>query len=241
MDTSSPNGRPLLEVRNLTKKFKRREVLKCVNFDINEHDILAIFGPNGAGKTTLLHILGGLWYASSGTMLWHGAPYSGRTACNIGIVWDHPVLHDGWTAWQHLTYYGQLYGVPGDYPAKLLRRLGLTAYAHIHIKAFSLGMKKRLSLGMALLKHPQLLLLDEPISGLDPLSAKSFMTFLQVHQKQQGASVVVSHDLSDILALCTRYGVLVDGQLRFGPRANIDEAKEWITDVLSDRDSIATF
>ena len=230
---------PLLRVRNVHKYKGRRHILDAVTLDISAHDIIGIFGPNGAGKTTLLHILGGLWRPSAGSLEWQGLPYSAHVLSQIGIVWDRPVLHDQWTAPDHFRYYGMLYGILDSSPKRWMRRLGLSDYEQVRVNKFSWGMKKRLSLGLALLKQPQLLLMDEPLNGLDPASANSFLAFLH-SDKCQAASLIVSHDVADILPLCTRYAVLRKGRLRWAPDEIIN-AKEWVMHALSEQSSTATF
>lgn len=201
----------VIGIEHLTKRRGLHTILDDITLSVPTNTICGIFGPNGAGKTSLLRILTGTWRASSGHLSLF-EPWNPAAMRHVGIVWDRPIVHENWTGPALLRRYAQLYhGQPrkGDF---LFARLGLLGSESASIRHYSLGMRKRLTLGLAILKEPQLLILDEPTDGLDS-SATSILWDMLTRFACNGKSVIVtSHHLSDIIPVCSLALLLIRGR-----------------------------
>lgn len=199
------------------------QALRDVSFAIEPGEVFALLGPNRAGKTTLLKILLGLCRPTRGRVQRLGRPLSERsTLARVGYMHEHQAFPAYLTAEGLLKFYGALSGissarlrarVPG-----LLERFGLADRAHEPIRRFSKGMVQRLALAQALLAEPDLLVLDEPLEGLD-LSARDLLHEVVADQRRAGKTVlIVSHALGEVAQVCDRLAVLVEGRLAYlGP------------------------
>jgi len=196
------------------------EALRGVSFGIEPGEVFALLGPNQAGKTTLLKVLLGLCRPSGGRVFRLGRPLSERsTLARVGYMHENQAFPRYLTAVKLLEFYGELAGISppvlrGRVPA-LLDRLGLTDRAHEPIARFSKGMVQRLALAQGLLAEPDLLVLDEPMEGLD-LSARLLLQEIVAQQRRAGKTVlVVSHALGEVARVCDRLAVLVEGRLAY--------------------------
>lgn len=200
--------------------FPRRNVqaLRKVNFSIASGEVLAIVGPNRAGKTTLLKILLGLCRATSGQVLRFGRSVRERaTLAAVGYMHENQVFPPYQTGEALLMFYGGLTGRSRVFlqmkVPELLERLGLADRAHEPISRYSKGMVQRLALAQAVLAEPDLLVLDEPMEGLD-LEARRLLEEVVFCQRRAGKTVLlVTHALADVARVCDRVAVLVDGRL----------------------------
>jgi len=196
------------------------EALRGVSFGIEPGQVFALLGPNRAGKTTLVKILLGLCRSSGGRVFRLGRPLTERsTLARVGYMHENQAFPRYLTAAALLEFYGELSWVPHTVlktrvPA-LLDRLGLADRAHEPIARFSKGMVQRLALAQALLADPDLLVLDEPMEGLD-LNGRLLLQETVVQQRRAGKTVlVVSHALGEVAQVCDRLAVLVDGRLAY--------------------------
>jgi ABC-2 type transport system ATP-binding protein len=199
---------------------RRVEALRGVSFAIEPGEVFALLGPNRAGKTTLLKILLGLCRPSEGRAFRLGRPLSERgTLARVGYMHENQAFPRYLTARKLLEFYGELSGISPSVlrtrvPA-LLDRLGLADRAHEPIARFSKGMVQRLALAQSLLTEPDLLVLDEPMEGLD-LSARLLLQEIVADQRRAGKTVlVVSHALGEVAQVCDRLAVLVEGRLAY--------------------------
>jgi ABC-2 type transport system ATP-binding protein len=194
------------------------EALRGVSLRIEAGEVFALLGPNRAGKTTVLKILLGLCHASSGQVLRLGAPLANRsTLARVGYMHESQAFPRYLTATALLGLYGELsWLAPSALRARvpaLLERVGLADRAAEPIARFSKGMVQRLALAQALLAEPDLLVLDEPLEGLD-LTARLLLADVIADQRKAGKTVlVVSHSLGEVAQLCDRVAVLVEGRL----------------------------
>lgn len=208
------------------------EALRGVSFAIEPGEVFALLGPNRAGKTTMLKILLGLTRPSSGRVLRLGRPLADRcTLARVGYMHENQAFPHYLTATSLLEYYGELTWVPPStlhsrIPA-LLHRVGLHDRAQEPIGRFSKGMLQRLALAQALLGEPELLVLDEPLEGLD-LSARLVLQEVISEQRARGQTVlIVSHALGEVTQVCDRVAVLVEGRLAYlGPLASLLQNRE---------------
>jgi ABC-2 type transport system ATP-binding protein len=196
------------------------QALGGVSFGIEPGQIFALLGPNRAGKTTLLKVLLGLCHPSGGRVSRLGGPLADRsTLARVGYMHENQAFPRYLTATTLLEFYGDLAWVPASIlktriPA-LLDRLGLADRAREPIARFSKGMVQRLALAQALLADPDLLVLDEPLEGLD-LDGRQLLQEVLVQQRAAGKTVVVvSHALGEVAQVCDRLAVLVQGRLAY--------------------------
>jgi ABC-2 type transport system ATP-binding protein len=198
---------------------RRQSVLRDLSLDIPEGEVFGYVGPNGAGKSTTIKLLLGLVQPTAGTASVLGYPAGdARARRQIGFLPENPSFYEYLTGHELLRYYGQLLGV--DRPRlvqqarHLLDEVGLSHAATQQIRKYSKGMVQRLGLAQALLGEPRVLILDEPMSGLDPIGRKEVRDLI-LRQKDLGRTVFFStHILPDIEVLCDRVGILVNGCLR---------------------------
>jgi ABC-2 type transport system ATP-binding protein len=212
---------PLVEVIDLRKRYGTVTALGGVSFQVHEGEMFGLLGPNGAGKTTLLSILSCLTAASAGQVRVLGRPVtlSDREVRRlIGIVPQELAVYDGLTARENLLFFGELYGAGGPVLHQrvdhLLATVGLDARADHRVQTFSGGMKRRLNLAAALVHQPRLALLDEPTVGVDPQSRN--LIFEEMRRLNAAGLTVIytSHYMEEVAALCTRIGIIDQGELK---------------------------
>jgi ABC-2 type transport system ATP-binding protein len=215
----------ILRTEALTKVFQvgvRRRVVRAVDaldLSVSEGEIFGFVGPNGAGKTTTIKMLMGLIFPTSGKAFIFDAPIPSDAAkARIGYLPEHPAWHEFQTGAEALAFFATLAGVPRAARARrcdeLLGMVGLSDAADRQIRKYSKGMQQRLGIAQALVGDPALVVLDEPMSGLDPVGRRE-MRDLILELKRQGKTVFFStHILSDVEALCDRVGVIIGGKLR---------------------------
>src|SRR5690606_15157629 len=189
----------MLTVEDVAKRQGGRLVFDRVSFGLGSGQILIITGPNGAGKTTLLRILAGISRADRGRVLVDGTPLERsrpRLRLGLGYLGHEPFLYPELTARQNLRFWSRVYGGDAS-PATLdesLAHWGLAAAADRPVRTFSRGMRQRLGLARVLLHRPKLLLLDEPLTGLDGDGRRRFLSALAQHLRAGGAAVAASHE-----------------------------------------------
>ncbi len=215
-----------IEILGLSKNYhvgfwRKREktALHPLTLTIEPGEVFGYLGPNGAGKTTTLKLLMGLVFPTSGSARILGRPYDdAQVKARIGFLPEQPYFYDQLTATELLAYYAQLSGVPARDRSKrveaALARVGLADAPRIQLRKFSKGMLQRVGLAQAILHDPDVVFLDEPMSGLDPVGRREVRDLIQ-SLKDDGKTVFFStHILADAEALCDRVAVLNHGELR---------------------------
>ncbi len=211
---------PIIEVKDLTKRYGTRAAVNKISFNIEQGTIFGFIGPNGAGKTTTIRILTTLLAPTTGQALIGGhsvtqKPYAIRRL--IGYMPDFFGVYTDMTVWEYLDFFSACYNIP---PAQrpglvndLLALVDLEHRRHDFVDALSRGMKQRLCLARALVHDPQVLVLDEPASGLDPRARVEFRDLLtELHQ--MGKTIFLSsHILADIAEICTEVGIIEAGKM----------------------------
>lgn len=221
---------PVLEARKLSKRYGHVRALRDLSLRVEGGCLLAAFGPNGAGKTTLLRILAGLVRPTGGDVLVDGRPLqhdAGAVRRRIGYVSHKSMLYDSLSARENLQFVGRLHAVEDRLVRvdQLLRTLDLHDRADEPVGILSRGLRQRVSIARALLADPDLILLDEPFSGLDQHAAVVLRTLLQAVRRRGRTVVLVTHDLERGLELADRVVILEGGRLvHDAPREGLDRA-----------------
>ncbi|HXY69019.1 MAG TPA: heme ABC exporter ATP-binding protein CcmA [Gemmatimonadales bacterium] len=217
-------GAAALEVAGLAKRFGHVRALRGVDFTLRGGDALAVFGPNGAGKTTLLRLVAGLLRPDAGRVRIAGDEVGRGDAAHrrrVGLISHHSLLYDGLTAAENLLFYARLYALadPRAAARRALAGVALEARADDPVGTFSRGMVQRLAIARALLHDPDVLLLDEPFSGLDQRAAATLRALLERLRAERRTMVLVTHNLDEGLELATHVAIQVAGRFAsFGAR-----------------------
>ena len=222
---------PSLEVRGLARSFGHLWAVRQIDFSLEKGDALAIFGPNGAGKTTLLRIVAGLLKADRGEVRFDGEPLVRGNAAQrrrVGMISHASLLYDGLSAAENLEFYARLYGmrdVPGV-AHRALEAVGLAHRADSPAGTMSRGMVQRLAIARALLHDPDLVLLDEPFTGLDQAAAAALRDQLMRLRAERRTVVLVTHNMDEGLELASHVAIQVAGTfVHLGPRTG--DAASW--------------
>ncbi len=208
----------ILTTKNLTKKYKNTVAISNIDLELKQGEIYGLVGKNGAGKTTILRVITGQTYATSGGISLFGN--TSNEALNmerkrIGAIIETPSFYSYMSAIQNLEYYRIQRGIPGKHCVEeALREVGLSDVGNKKYKNFSLGMKQRLGLALALMNKPELLLLDEPINGLDPFGIVEIRNLLLKLNHEKNITILISsHILSELSNLVTYYGFINNGRM----------------------------
>lgn len=215
---------PILVASDLVRKFRSVTAVDGVSLQVGAGEILALLGPNGSGKSTTMSMLAGVIRPTSGTITVAGHSLQGATLQakqNTGFVPDVGGLFPRLTGWEHLELAARLWGMDSSWQERareLLTRLDLLEAADRRASTYSKGMTRRLSVVIALLSRPRLLLLDEPFDGVDPTGSESVLELI-LEAAAQGSAVVVSTHLMDVAErVCDQVAVLARGRvLAYGP------------------------
>jgi ABC-2 type transport system ATP-binding protein len=220
-ETSAGQAVPaVIAVRCLVHRYQDRAALNGVSFDVHAAELFGLLGPNGSGKTTLFRILSTLMVPSSGTATIVGLDAVRQPDAlrrHIGVVFQAPSVDPKLTAYENLWHQGHLYGLRAPQLKKriedILTRVGLLDRAGDRVETFSGGMQRRIELAKGLLHHPEVLLLDEPTTGLDPGARRDLWQYLQNLRDQEHVSVIVTTHLMEEAERCDRLAILNEGNL----------------------------
>lgn len=201
----------ILEFKNVYKKFDNKIILENINFSIDEFDIFGFLGPNGAGKTTCIRLILDLLKSTEGDILIFGKKNNiNNIRKNIGFCLDNDGLYENMTAYENLEFFDRIYN-PKENRSKrifeLLEKVELTNEKNKMVKDFSKGMKKRLGIARALISNPKFLILDEPLSGLDPSGQRLFKNLFKEISKT-ATIFFSSHNLNDVEDICNKVAII---------------------------------
>jgi heme ABC exporter ATP-binding subunit CcmA len=216
----------IIEIKDLSKKFGRHVALDGISLSVSPGESFAILGPNGAGKTTLVRVLSTLLKPTSGTVKIAGydvAEEPEKIKRQIGVVSHNPFLYDDLTAFENLAFYADLYGVGQENIDALIKKVDLYERKDNLVEEFSRGMKQRLSIARALLHEPQILILDEPGSGLDIQSKRMFYGTIKGLNEKGATVLLTTHYLEEVEELCQKAAILDRGTVRAS--GTLDEIK----------------
>jgi heme exporter protein A len=201
-----------------------------VSFELAPGECLALFGPNGAGKTTLLRLFAGLLRPSAGEALVAGHPLRGdaHARAQVGLISHQSMLYGALTARENLEFAAKLYGLPDPRAAatRALTSMRIIERADAPVRALSRGMQQRVSIARATVHEPHVVLLDEPYTGLDAVGAAALTTMLESLRRDGAALVLVTHNLSEGLALATHAAIMRAGRfVRHESARHVDPAR----------------
>lgn len=221
---------PAVEVRGLSKAFGRCRAVSGVDLVIRRGECLALFGPNGAGKTTLLRVLAGVLKPSAGSVRIAGNDLSGEAAsrASTGLLTHDTMLYGALSAQENVEFAARLYGVrdPAAAATAALDRMGVVRRAGLPVRQLSRGMRQRVAIARATVHSPCVLLLDEPFTGLDDAGAMALTEMLSAVRSSKAALLLVTHNVSEGLALATHAAVMRHGAIfRHDARAGLDATR----------------
>lgn len=209
---------PAISIKNIKKSIGNREILKDISFSVEKSDIFGYLGPNGAGKTTTIRILLGLLRSDSGRIEVLGRDIDrSETRKKIGFVLDLDGLYDNMTAAENLVFYSRIYGVTGDGKkiARLAKIAGLADRIDDKVRTYSRGMRQRLALARAMVHDPDVLILDEPTSGVDPSGQIEIRQLLiNIARKESKTIFLSSHNLDEVQRICNRIALIDRGEIK---------------------------
>ena len=206
----------IIKASHLYKSYKKAEVLHDMSFEVKKGHICGLIGPNGAGKTTALKILGGLMFPDKGEIEFFGSGTGlDESRARMSFMIEQPIISINMTARENLQYIRYLRGYPDEKRIdEVLDIVGLADTGKKTAQKFSLGMKQRLGIGMPLLPKPEVLVLDEPVNGLDPQGMADVRHLLRRLCDEQGVTVLISsHLLSELSEMCDDFVIINGGRL----------------------------
>lgn len=223
-------ARCVLETRGLSKRFGRggsaQMAVDHVSLHVEEGKVYGLLGPNGAGKSTTLKMVTGVLHPSEGQMLFEGRPWRRDDLYRIGSLVEQPPLYQNLTARENLRVRTTLLGLPEERIDEVLGAVGLTETGTKRAGRFSMGMRQRLGIALALLVHPRLLILDEPTNGLDPIGIEDLRGLIRSFPKQGITVLLSSHILGEVQHTADAVGIIVGGRLAYEDALRKDEDLE---------------
>lgn len=215
---------PMLSLQTVHQSFRsgfwlnQTEILKGISFEVPKHSIFGFLGPNGAGKTTLIHLITGIKRPVSGRLTLDGVDCHSREAKKkVGYLPERPYFYDHLTGEGLLTYFGQLTGMRSDEIRdripQVLESVGMTHARKLELKKYSKGMLQRIGIAQAMIHGPEFLVLDEPMSGLDPVGRKEIRELILQLAREGRTIFFSSHVIPDVEAICDSVAMILKGEL----------------------------
>ncbi|MFH2130939.1 MAG: heme ABC exporter ATP-binding protein CcmA [bacterium] len=209
----------ILQINDVSKTFGYRRILSNVHLRLQSGEMTLLLGKNGSGKTTLMKIIAGLMRPSAGRILYRGAETSQHPEAlrrGIGVISHFAGVYGELTASENLVFFGKL-GKSSDLKEKVsrsLERTGLSQFSDLPVKSFSSGMSKRLNIARLMVLEPEILLLDEPYTGLDYDSIRFFNDYLNVFKASGGAILMITHQIETCFDICDKIAILENQSLK---------------------------
>lgn len=217
----------ILQTKNLCKTFKGQKAVSKISLSIEKNSLYGLLGPNGAGKSTILKMIAGMLRPTSGQIIFEGHPWQRKDLNNIGALIEYPPLYENLTAKENLKVRTTLLGLPESRINEVLEIVNLVNTGNKCTGQFSMGMKQRLGIAIALLNHPKLLILDEPTNGLDPIGIQDLRKLIKSFPEHGITVILSSHILSEVEQIVDHIGIISDGVLGYQdaimPNQNLEE------------------
>ena len=208
-------GKYILETNELTKIFGKQKAVNNVSIKIERNSVYGLLGPNGAGKSTTLKMITGMLHKSSGEIIFEGHKWSRDDLSDIGALIEMPPLYENLSARENLKVRTLLLGLPETRIDEVLEIVDLKNTGKKKSGQFSLGMKQRLGIAIALLNNPKLLILDEPTNGLDPLGIQELRDLIRSFPEKGITVILSSHILAEVEQTADYIGIINDGELKY--------------------------
>ena len=212
----------MIQTKNLNKSYKKQEVNKDISLLVPKNSIYGLLGPNGAGKSTLLKMLTGMINPTSGEIIYKEKPWSRNDLLEIGSLIEQSPIYENLTARENLKVRTLLYNLPDSRIEDVLEIVNLTNTGNKKAGKFSMGMKQRLGIAIALLNNPKLLILDEPTNGLDPIGIGDLRELIKSFPKKGITVIISSHILSEVEQIADYIGIIANGQLWYQEKVRED-------------------
>ena len=212
----------MIQTKNLNKSYKKQEVNKDISLLVPKNSIYGLLGPNGAGKSTLLKMLTGMINPTSGEIIYKEKPWSRNDLLEIGSLIEQSPIYENLNARENLKVRTLLYNLPDSRIEDVLEIVNLTNTGNKKAGKFSMGMKQRLGIAIALLNNPKLLILDEPTNGLDPIGIGDLRELIKSFPKKGITVIISSHILSEVEQIADYIGIIANGQLWYQEKVQED-------------------
>ncbi len=224
----------ILKIENLNKSFKGQKIVDNVSLEIQRNTVYGLLGPNGAGKSTTLKMMTGMLRPNAGNIIFNGHTWTRNDLQDIGVLIETPPLYDNLTATENLQVRTIALGLPQSRIEEVLKIVDLTNTGKKRAGQFSLGMKQRLGIAIALLNKPKLLILDEPTNGLDPIGIQELRQLIRSFPEQGITVILSSHILSEVEQVVDDIGIIADGKLGYqGPAPQGQELESLFMQVVA--------
>ncbi len=205
----------ILQTENLSKSFKGQKIVEDLSLTIPRNTVYGLLGPNGAGKSTALKMITGMLRPNAGKILFNGREWNRNDLKDIGVLIETPPLYENLTARENLKVRTIALGLPESRIDEVLRIVDLTNTGKKRAGQFSLGMKQRLGIAIALLNYPKLLILDEPTNGLDPIGIQELRKLIRSFPEQGITVILSSHILSEVEQVVDEIGIIAGGKIGY--------------------------
>ncbi len=205
----------ILETKNLCKTFKGQKVVQNISLEVRRNSIYGLLGPNGAGKSTTLKMVTGMLHPTSVEILFKNQPWSRKNLSDMGALIESAPLYNNLTARENLKVRTTVLGLPDDRIDEVLHIVDLENTGKKKAHQFSMGMKQRLGIAIALINNPKLLILDEPTNGLDPFGIQELRELIRSFPKQGITVILSSHILSEVEQIVDQIGIISGGVLGY--------------------------
>ena len=217
---------PIIQIDNFTMKFADKEVIKNLSFEVYKGEVFGFLGSNGSGKTTTLRALLGLYQPANGKLLFNGEPYRVDGGVSLGYLPEERGLYKKETVIDVMVYFGELKGMSRaearEFSLDYLKRVDLADKASVKLDKLSGGQQQKVQLGVTIMNDPELLILDEPTKGFDPVNRRLLMNIVEERKKAGATIVFVTHHMEEVERLCERAILLKDGAAKaYGTIASI--------------------
>lgn len=216
----------ILKTNNLCKDFKKQKAVNNVSITVRENSIYGLLGPNGAGKSTTLKMITGMLRPTSGKVLFNGHEWNRKDLEQIGALIETPPLYENLSAVENLEVRAKLLNISKTRIDKVLKMVDLQNTGRKKAGQFSMGMKQRLGIAIALLNSPKLLILDEPTNGLDPIGIQELRSLIRSFPSKGITVILSSHILSEVQLIADDIGIISNGILGYEGQMNKDENLE---------------
>lgn len=220
---------PLVTINNFRMDFDNHTVIKNLSFSVNRGETFGLLGANGSGKTTIIRALLGIYIPTGGSLLIEGKPYAVDGKVKLGYLPEERGLYKKETVISVMVYFGRLKGMSRE-DAKIwslayLERVGLLDKSSTRLDKLSGGQQQKIQLGLTIMNNPELLILDEPTKGFDPINRRLLMTIIEEHQKAGATVIFVTHQMEEVERLCDRIILLKDGGISaYGSVADVKKS-----------------